>query len=141
MKRIITFGVFDLFHYGHLKLFQNIKKQAKDIYLIVAVQQDEWVQKYKPNAQVMYTYNERAEILRNLRIVDEVIPYGRVDDVINRVDFDVLAKGEEQGGTTHEPFKNLCEYCIQQNKEILVIPRTPDISSTYFKRMIEKKYE
>ena len=99
MKKVITFGVFDLFHYGHLKLFQNIKKICgTDAYLIVAIQEDAWVKKYKPDAQLMYTYREREEILKNLRVVDEVIPFGRVDEVIGRIDFDVLAKGVEQGG-------------------------------------------
>ena len=142
MKRAITVGVFDLFHYGHLKLFQNIKKVCgEDTYLIVAVQKDEWIKKYKPEAEVMYTYEERAEILRNLRVVDEVVPYERADDVIGRVDFDIFAKGEEQGGPTHEPFNNLIAYCQKTGKQIVIMPRTPNISSTYCKRIVESRCE
>lgn len=139
MKKVITFGVFDLFHYGHLKLFQNIKKMCgPDTHLIVAVQKDDWIKKYKPDAKMMYKYKERAEILKNLRIVDEVISFGRVDDVIGRVDFDILAKGKEQGGPNHEPFNHLLDFCKKTGKQVILMPRTPNISSTYCKRVIER---
>ena len=97
MKRVITFGVFDLFHYGHLKLFQNIKKMCgPETYLIVAVQKDEWVKKYKPQTTVLYSLDQRMEIVSSLNVVDEVIPYTNVEDTIKTIEFDIFAKGPDQ---------------------------------------------
>ncbi len=139
MKKVITFGVFDLFHYGHLRLFKNIKKIAGgDAYLIVAVQNDDFIKKFKPDAQILYTTQERLEILSEIKSVDEVVTYNQVDDVIGKIDFDVLAKGCEQGGKNHIPFMNLEKFCKDNGKEILIIPRTEGISSTYYKRILEE---
>ena len=65
MKKVITFGVFDYFHLGHLRLFQNAKRLGD--YLIVAVQDGTYIQKYKPNAKVLYTTEERMELVRALK--------------------------------------------------------------------------
>ena len=73
MNRILTFGVFDYFHLGHLRLFEQCKEHAD--YLIVAVQDGEYICKYKPNAKVLYTTEERVELISALRIVDEVVIY------------------------------------------------------------------
>ena len=113
---------------------------GSNIYLIVALQKDACIKIYKPNAQVMYTFEERFEILKNLRVVDMVVPYEKADDVIGKIDFDIWAKGIEQGGTQHEPFNNLTSFCQQTGKKIIILPRTPNISSTYYKRIIEQKY-
>lgn len=56
MKKVLTVGVFDYFHYGHLKLFNNAKRFGE--YLIVAVQDSDFILKYKPNAKVLYTTNK-----------------------------------------------------------------------------------
>ena len=53
MKKVLTFGVFDYFHLGHLRLFENAKKLGD--YLIVAVQDGEFILKYKPTAKIFYT--------------------------------------------------------------------------------------
>lgn len=139
MKRTITFGVFDLFHLGHLRLFKNIKKKVgDDCYLIVAVQNSSFIKKFKPEAEVLYTTEERVEMLKSVKEVDEVITFNAVDDVIGGgLEFDVLAKGIEQGGKNHIPFNNLETFCKKNNKEILIMPRTEKISSTYFKRCLK----
>ena len=89
MSKILTFGVYDYFHIGHLRLFKQCKKYAD--YLIVAVQDGNDILKYKPDADVLYSTEERVEILQALRIVDEVIVYHSVSvETLEQIDFDVL---------------------------------------------------
>ena len=76
MSKILTFGVYDYFHLGHLRLFKQCKKYAD--YLVVAVQDGNYIKKYKPDAVVMYTTEERVEMLEALRIVDKVLVYETV---------------------------------------------------------------
>ena len=92
MKKVITVGVYDYFHIGHLKLFKNAKKLGD--YLIVAVQDGDCILKTKPDAKVLYTTEQRIEMVSELRTVDEVIIYEDVDKTIAEVDFDVFAIGE-----------------------------------------------
>ena len=76
MQKILTFGVFDYFHLGHLRLFKQCKQYAD--YLIVAIQDGEWILKFKPEASILYSTEERVEIISALRVVDEVVVYERV---------------------------------------------------------------
>ena len=64
MKKVVTFGVFDYFHLGHLRLFQRAR--ALGDYLIVAVQDGDYILKYKPEANVLYTTEQRMEIIQKL---------------------------------------------------------------------------
>ena len=64
MTKVVTFGVFDYFHYGHLKLFERAK--AMGDYLIVAIQAEEYILKYKPDAQILYTQDQRMELINAL---------------------------------------------------------------------------
>ena len=73
MSKILTFGVFDYFHLGHLRLFKQCKAHAD--YLIVAIQDSEFILKYKPDAKVLYNNDERREMIESINIVDEVIIY------------------------------------------------------------------
>lgn len=68
MKKVVTFGVYDYFHLGHLRLFKNARELGD--YLIVAVQDGNYILKTKPNAKVMYTTEERKELVGALRVVD-----------------------------------------------------------------------
>ena len=100
MKKVITVGVFDYFHLGHLRLFQQAKNLGD--YLIVAVQDNDWIKKTKPDANIMYSTQQRIELVSALRIVDEVIVYTDVDVTRPTVDFDIFAVGEDQN---HNGFK------------------------------------
>lgn len=91
MKKVLTFGVFDYFHYGHLKLFERCKKYGD--FLIVAVQRGEEILKNKPDAHVLYTTEQRKEIVSAVKYVDSVIEYRQVDEDIVNIDFDVLILG------------------------------------------------
>ena len=65
MEKILTFGVFDYFHLGHLRLFKQCKEHAD--YLIVAVQDSDYILKYKPTAKIRYSTAERVEMLEALK--------------------------------------------------------------------------
>lgn len=92
MKKILTFGVFDYFHLGHLRLFKQCKKYAD--YLIVAVQNGDYILKYKPNSKIMYSTEERVEMLESIKIVNKVIVYDSVSvEELAKIDFDILALG------------------------------------------------
>ena len=128
MKKLLTFGVFDYFHYGHLKLFEHAKEHGD--YLIVAMQDGDYIKKFKPDANVLYTTQQRYEMLSALRIVDEVIVYQSVAEDIKKIDFDILVLGEDHVGPR---FDAMTEYCRETGREVVRLKRTPGISSTDIK--------
>ena len=102
MIKVLTVGVYDYFHLGHLRLFENAKELGD--YLIVAVQDEDFILKTKPNAKILYTTEQRKELVGALRVVDEVVGYTDVDAIVKMIDFDVFAIGEDQN---HEGFQKL----------------------------------
>lgn len=129
MKRIITFGVYDYFHLGHLRLFKQCKQYAD--YLIVAVQDGKFIKKYKPDAKVLYSTEERVEIIEALRIVDKVIVYQTVGvAALEGIDFDILALGEDHRGGRFDEVEN---WCIEHNKKVVRLKRTEGICSSDIK--------
>lgn len=128
MKKVITFGVFDYFHLGHLRLFKRCKQYGD--YLIVAVHDDDHVKINKPECVLYYSQEERMEMVSGIKCVDEVIFYTQVDETIKNIDFDILIVGPDQ---INPHFKKAIEYCNSINKEVVVLPRTPNISSTDIK--------
>lgn len=133
MKKVVTFGVFDYFHYGHLQLFKRAK--ALGDYLIVAVQDGDCILKYKPEANILYTTEQRVEMIKALSVVDEVVVYTDVDQSIKDIDFDVWAKGEDQ---VHSGFVRAIEYAESNGKEVITLTRTQGISSTMIREKISK---
>jgi glycerol-3-phosphate cytidylyltransferase len=132
MKKVITFGVFDYFHLGHLRLFKNCKKHGD--YLIVAVQEGDFILKYKPDAKVLYSTEERVEMIEALRIVDEVVTYEAISpEFLKEIDFDVLALGEDH---TSERFLVFAKWCVENGKEVVRMKRTPKICSSNIKKNI-----
>ena len=133
MKKILVFGVFDLFHFGHLRLLKRASKLGD--YCIVAVQNDEYIIKYKPPgaAGALYSTDERCEMIRALRCVDEVVVYNVVEDDIKKIDFDVWVKGPDN---VHSGIVSAIKWCEENGKEVITLPRTEGISSTYLKRLI-----
>ena len=122
---VITFGVYDMLHIGHILLFKRARELGER--LVVAVQEDEVIQKYKPGTSMVYTTEERMFMVSTIRYVDEVITYKDVDKDIQKLDFDIFAKGPDQN---HEGFKRAEEWCKKNGKEIVIIPRTEGISSS-----------
>ena len=134
MTRILTFGVYDYFHLGHLRLFIQCKNFAD--YLIVAVQDGEYILKYKPDAKIMYSTEERVEMIEALRVVDEVVVYDSVcSETLERIDFDILALGEDQRGGR---FDEVEEGCSEHGKRVLRMKRTPGICSSGIKREVSE---
>ena len=134
MKKVLVFGVFDLFHFGHLRLLKRASKLGD--YLIVAVHTDENITKFKSSpeaAGALYNIEERIEMIRALRCVDEVVPYNAVADDIKNINFDIYVKGPDN---VHAGILAAIKWCEENGKEIVTLPRTEGISSTYLKRII-----
>lgn len=130
MKKILTFGVYDYFHIGHLNLFKQCKKYGD--YLIVAAQDSDYILKYKPDAKILYSTEERVAILKELRVVDEVIVYDSVSpETLEKIDFDILALGEDHVGGR---FTIVEEWCRKNQKDVVRLKRTPGICSSDIKK-------
>ena len=134
MKKVLTVGVFDYFHLGHLRLFENAKKLGD--YLIVAVQDGDYILKFKPDATVLYTTEQRVDLVKALKVVDQVEIYESVDTFIKTVDFDVFAIGGDQ---KHAGFQAAMQWCKDQGKEVIRLERTPGICSSEIKTNLEKR--
>lgn len=132
MKKVLTVGVYDLLHIGHVEVFRKAKKLGD--YLIVAVQDSEVILKYKPEAKMLYNTEERCYMVKAIRYVDEVVVYKSVDDIVKEVDFDVFAKGPDQ---SHEGFRNAVKWCEEHGKEVVTLPRTEGVSSSWLKETIK----
>ena len=131
MTKVLTFGVFDYFHLGHLRLFENAKTYGD--YLIVAVQDGDFILKTKPDAKVMYSTEQRKELVGALRVVDEVVSYTDVDVTIKDLDFDVFVIGEDQN---HAGFQRAIEWCEEHGKKVVRLKRTPGICSSSIKNKL-----
>ncbi|QHA93477.1 MULTISPECIES: glycerol-3-phosphate cytidylyltransferase [Bacillaceae] len=124
MKKVLTYGTFDLLHWGHI----NLLKRAKDLgdYLIVAISTDEFNE--IKNKKAYHSYENRKMILEAIRYVDEVIPEEhweqKVDDVKNN-DVDIFVMGDDWEGK----FDFLKDHC-----EVVYLPRTAGISTTKIKK-------
>ena len=129
MKTILTFGVYDMLHIGHILLFKHAKEifSEEECRLVVAVQNGDYILKYKPDAKMVYTTEERMFMVSSVRWVDKVVEYKDVDVDIKNIDFDVFAKGPDQ---QHPGFQCATKWCKANGKEVVIIPRTEGISST-----------
>lgn len=131
MKKVITYGTFDLFHIGHL----NILKRAKALgdYLIVAVSTDEFNAIKGKTCAI--PFEQRKAIVEAIKYVDEVIPENnweqKIDD-ITKHKVDIFVMGDDWNGK----FDFLKEYC-----EVVYLPRTLDISTTEIKERLDRKHE
>ena len=135
MKTIVTFGVFDMLHLGHVALFKKcadyVSSKGTPGKVIVAVQENNYILKYKPNSKIVYSLEEKIFMLEAIRYVDEIEIYKDVDEDIKRLDFDILAVGPDQN---HAGFQRAMQWCRDNGKEVVVIPRTEGISSSELKK-------
>lgn len=134
MKKILTFGVYDMLHIGHMLLFKRAKELGD--YLVVAVQDGECILKYKPGTEMIYTTDERLYMVSAIRYVDEVVTYKDVDVDIQHIDFDVFVKGPDQ---CHAGFQRAVKWCEEHGKEVVTLPRTEGISSTMLRAYSKTK--
>lgn len=124
MKKIITYGTFDLLHYGHINLLRRAK--AMGDYLIVGLSTDEfnWGSKGK---KCYFSYEQRKQLLEAIRYVDLVIPersWGQKPSDISEYHVDTFVIGDDWKGK----FDFLKEQC-----EVAYLPRTPEISTSRIK--------
>lgn len=133
-KTILTFGVYDMLHIGHILLFKHARELGDR--LVVAVQDGDAILKYKPGTKMIYTTEERMYMVSAIRYVDEVVVYRDVDKDIQNISFDVFAKGPDQ---VHEGFQRAMAWCKANGKDVIVIPRTEGISSTMLREYSKNK--
>lgn len=131
---VVTFGVYDMLHIGHILLFKRARELGDR--LVVAVQEDEVIQRYKSGTRMIYTTEERMYMVSTIKYVDDVISYKDVDIDIQKLDFDVFAKGPDQN---HDGFKRAVQWCKANGKEVVIIPRTEGISSTMLREYSKTK--
>lgn len=137
MTRVLTFGVFDFFHIGHLNFLEKCREYGD--YLIVGVQQDEYAAALKPGQSILYHTGERVEMVKALRVVDEVFVYDTLrPETMETADFDILALGEDHIG---ERFDVIEAWCNRQGKTVIRLPRTPEISSTLIRERLIKNIQ
>ena len=131
-KRVFLVGVFDMLHYGHFELFRRAKALAgPGGKLMVAVQDDDYVLKYKPEAKIVIPLRRRIKMISALRYVDRVEIYTDVDEIVQEVDFDVFVVGEDQN---HAGFRRAVEWCESNGRNVVRLPRTPGVSSTELRK-------
>ena len=133
-KRVLTVGVYDLIHKGHVELYRRARGLGD--YLIVAVQDGDEILKYKPEAKVMNSTEDRMYMVKSIRYVDEVIVYKSVDGIVKEVDFDIFVTGPDQ---IHRGFQDAILWCESQGKEHVVLGRTEGVSSSELKAKIAAK--
>lgn len=126
MTRVITYGTFDLLHYGHINLLRRAKELGD--YLIVALSTDEfnWIEKQKRS---YFSYDQRKVLLEAIRYVDLVIPetgweQKRTD--IHKYCVDIFVMGDDWQGKF--------DFLRQEGAEVIYLPRTPEISTTQIKQ-------
>ncbi len=125
MKRVITYGTFDLLHYGHI----NILRRAKELgdYLIVVLSTDEfnWNEKQK---KCYFSYEQRKQLLEAIRYVDLVIPetcWEQKKSDIHLYHVDTFVMGDD--------WKGKFDFLKNEGIEVVYLPRTPEISTTQIK--------
>ena len=131
MKRIITYGTFDLLHYGHINLLRRAK--ALGDYLIVAVSTDEfnWNEK---NKKSYFPYEQRVALVESIRYVDLVIPENNWEQKITDVHeycIDTVVMGNDWEGKF--------DFLQNEGAKVVYLPRTPEISSSQIKESLRNE--
>ena len=123
MKRVITYGTFDLIHYGHINLLERAKKLGD--YLVVGLSTNEFNE--KKNKKCYFSYEERKRFLEALRVVDLVIPeesWEQKRKDIQMYHIDTFVMGDDWEGK-FDDLKDICE--------VIYLERTPEVSTTKIK--------
>ena len=124
MKRVITYGTYDLLHYGHSALLKRAR--ALGDFLMVALSSDEF--NAGKGKQAYFSYEERKVMLEAIRYVDLVVPeltWGQKTEDIAKYGIDVFVMGDDWNGEFDDQLKGLCE--------VVYLPRTPEVSTTRIK--------
>lgn len=131
MKRVITYGTFDLLHYGHINLLKRAK--ALGDYLVVVVSTDEFNLKEK-NKKCYFNYEERKALVEAVRYVDLVIPeecWEQKKSDLHEYHIDTFVMGDDWQGKF--------DFLTAEGVEVVYLPRTPEISSTKIKKELNEQ--
>jgi glycerol-3-phosphate cytidylyltransferase len=129
MKRVLTYGTFDLFHVGHIRLLERARSLGS--YLVVGLSTDEF--NLSKGKRSVFSYSERFAILGALRHVDKIIPENDWEQKLNDVianEIDVFVMGDDWEGKFD---------FLKPNCEVVYLPRTSGISTTYIKYLISER--
>ena len=131
IKRVITYGTFDLLHYGHVNLLKHAKEYGD--YLIVGLSTDEfnWQKKHQ---KTYFDYDKRKQLLEAIRYVDQVIPeksWGQKIKDIHKYNIDTFVIGDD--------WKGKFDYLKKEGVNVIYLPRTPEISTTQIKKDLKLK--
>ncbi|HFP4815667.1 TPA: pantoate--beta-alanine ligase [Escherichia coli] len=121
MKRIITFGTFDVFHVGHINIIERAKKLGD--YLIVGVSSDE-LNFSKKKRYPIYNQTDRLKIISSMKCVDEVFIEESLElklEYIKKYKADILVMGDDWTGRFD---------WVKTDCEVIYLPRTPSVSTT-----------
>jgi glycerol-3-phosphate cytidylyltransferase len=129
VKRVLTYGTFDLFHIGHIRLLERAKSLGD--YLVVGLSTDEF--NLTKGKKSVFSFTERFAILSAIRHVDKIVPENnweqKMSDVVaNQIN--VFVMGDDWEGK----FDFLAPHC-----EVVYLPRTSGISTTYIKYLISEQ--
>jgi len=130
MKKVITYGTFDLFHFGHLEILRRARALGDHLTVCVSTDEFNWDEKQK---KCVYPYEHRAAIVRAISYVDEVIAetnWAQKADDVRRLGIDIFVMGDDWKGK----FDSLSEFC-----DVVYLPRTEGISSTEIKTSIRNR--
>lgn len=125
MKRVITYGTFDLLHYGHINLLRRAK--ALGDYLIVALSTDEFNEN-KKHKKTYFTYEQRKQLLEAIRYVDLVIPENEWEQKrkdMHEYNINTFVMGDD--------WKNKFDFLEEEGVDVVYLERTPDVSSSQIK--------
>lgn len=129
----LTVGTFDMFHIGHLNLLRQAKEHCE--YLVVGIHSDEWVLRCK-NRPTIIPFRERAEIVRSVRYVDEVVKnesHSKMD-AWEKIHFDVAFIGDDWKGTT--VWDKIEAELKEVGCDVIYIPYTQGISTTALRQKL-----
>lgn len=131
MKRVITYGTFDLLHYGHIELLRRAKELGD--YLVVALSTDEfnWNEKQK---KCYFSYEQRKMLLESIRYVDLVIPENNWEQKrsdIHDYHIDTFVIGDD--------WKGKFDFLTEEGAEVVYLTRTPEVSTSQIKQELRKK--
>ena len=132
MKRVLTYGTFDLLHYGHINLLRRAKELGD--YLVVGLSTDEfnWDEKRK---KCYFPYEKRKQLLEAVRYVDLVIPengWAQKASDVHEYHIDTFVIGDDWEGKF--------DFLKDEGCEVVYLPRTPEVSTTQIKRDLNKEF-
>lgn len=130
MKRVITYGTFDLLHYGHINLLRRAKELGD--YLVVGLSTDEF-NRFQKNKVCYFSYEQRKLLVEAIRYVDLVIPESNWEQKqtdVKTFQIDTFVMGDDWEGKF--------DFLQDEGVEVVYLPRTPEISTTQIKQQLKK---